>query len=116
MTSTDPADSAIPKSRAEPRSIRPAGSGRAAVRFILASRSASHHWLSAADPPAPSAIHKIAIVPITGSTGTGAASRPHSPVKITRLITRGLVSDRKSRQSAGKGIGWAEAVDIAGAL
>ena len=31
----------------------------------------------------------------------GAANSPHSPVKITRLITRGFVSAKKSRQSAG---------------
>ena len=33
-------------------SIRPAGSGRPAVRFIMASRSASYHWLSAPAAPA----------------------------------------------------------------
>ena len=33
---------------------------------------------------------------------TGAASIPHSPVNTTRLITRGLVSANRSRQSAGK--------------
>ena len=52
--------------------------------------------------------------PITGLIPPGAASIPHSPVKITRLITRGLVSDQKSRQSAGKGIGWAVAVVMVG--
>ena len=36
---------------------------------------------------------------------TGAASSPHRPVNTTRLITRGLVSARKSRQSAGSAAG-----------
>jgi hypothetical protein len=31
----------------------------------------------------------------------GAASSPQSPVKMTKLITRGLVSAKKSRQSPG---------------
>ena len=93
--------SATPKSRADWRSIRPAGSGRLAVRFIPASRSASHHWLSAAAPPGAErdaqdrgeAEHRV--------DAPGAASSPHSPVNTTRLITRGLVSAKKSRQSAG---------------
>ena len=38
--------------------IRPAGSGRFAVRFISASMSASYHWLSAPAAPAPSAMHE----------------------------------------------------------
>jgi len=38
--------------------------------------------------------------PASGGS-TGATSIPHRPVKTTRLITRGLVSARKSRQSAG---------------
>ena len=47
------------------RSIRPAGSGRLAVRRIFASRSASYHWLSAPHAPAPSAMHRIAVKPST---------------------------------------------------
>ncbi len=31
----------------------------------------------------------------------GAASKPHRPVKITSVMTRGLVSAKKSRHSAG---------------
>jgi hypothetical protein len=47
-------------------------------------------------------MHRIAVKPITGWMVPGAASRPHRPVKTTRLITRGLVSAKKSRQSAGR--------------
>ena len=39
--------------------------------------------------------------PSTSGGITGAASSPHNPLNTTRLITRGLVSARKSRQSAG---------------
>ena len=79
------------------RSIRPAGSGRLAVRFILASRSASYHWLSA--PAAPGAErdaqdrgeaeHRV--------DRDRRSEHPHSPVNTTRLITRGLVSASRSR-------------------
>ena len=81
--------------------MRPAGSGRPAVRFMPASRSASHHWLSVAAPPAPMAMHSMAVKPSTGWMCAGAASNPQRPVKMTRLITRGLVSAKKSRHSAG---------------
>jgi len=46
----------------------------------------------------------MAVKPITGWIATGAASMPHRPVKTTSVITRGLVSARKSRQSAGRAI------------
>ena len=61
--------------------------------------------LSAAAAPAPSAMHRIAVKPSTGWIGAGATSRPHRPVKTTSVITRGLVSARKSRQSAGRALG-----------
>src|SRR6478735_7913041 len=99
---TAKAASPTPKWSAVWRVIRPAGKGRLAVRFILASRSASYHWFSAPAAPAPSAMHSTAAKPSTGWTGTGAASNPHSPVKTTRLITRGLVGANRSRQSAGR--------------
>ena len=91
-----------PKWSAVWRVIRPAGSGREAVRFILASRSASYHWLSAPAAPAPSAMHSTAAKPSTGWTGTGATSSPQRPVNTTRLITRGLVSANRSRGEAGR--------------
>src|SRR5690606_6394816 len=43
----------------------------------------------------------------------GAASRPHSPVNTTSRITRGLVSAKKSRQSAGRAWVWAAVAVIA---
>ena len=66
MIPTEATDSAMPKSRASVGRSAPCGSGRLAVRFILASRSASHHMLSAAAPPAPIAMHSTAVKPITG--------------------------------------------------
>ena len=36
----------------------------------------------------------------------GAASSPHRPVKTTSVITRGLVSANRSRQSAGRPWVW----------
>src|SRR5262245_25810830 len=83
--------------------MRPGGSGRLAVRRIFASTSASYHWLSAPHAPAPSAMHRIAVKPSTSGGMAGAASKPHRPENTTRLITRGLVSARISRQSAGSG-------------
>src|SRR5688500_10284324 len=47
-------------------------------------------------------MHRIAVKPIASGGRTGAASIPHSPVNTTRLITLGLVSASKSRQSAGR--------------
>ncbi len=100
ISSTEKAPRPTPKWSADWRSMRPAGIGRLAVRFISASRSDSYHMLSAAAAPAPNAMHRIAVKPSTGWIGTGATRSPARPVKTTRLITRGLVSARKSRQSA----------------
>ena len=76
------------------------------MRRIFASIVASYHWLSAPQAPAPSAMHRMAVNPSTSGGITGAASIPHRPVKTTRLITRGLVSATKSRQSAGSAAGF----------
>ena len=43
--------------------------------------------------------------PSASGGSVGATSSPHRPVNTTRLITRGLVSARKSRQSAGSAAG-----------
>ncbi len=102
MSTTEKTDRPTPKCSADCRSIRPAGRGRPCVRFISASISASYHWFSAPAAPAPSAMHNTAVKPRTGWISVGAASIPHSPVKTTSVITRGLVSARKSRQSAGR--------------
>src|SRR3954464_2986385 len=85
--------------------MRPAGSGRLAVRRILASTSTSYHWLSAPQAPAARAMHRIAVKPRTSGNCAGATNIPHRPEKTTRLITRGLVRATKSRQSAGSAAG-----------
>src|SRR3954454_14894517 len=50
-------------------------------------------------------MQRIAVNPSAIGGSVGAASKPHNPEKTTRLITRGLVSARKSRQSAGSAAG-----------
>ncbi len=80
------------KPKAEAGSMRPAGMGRFAVRFMRASRSASYHMLSAPEAPAATAMQSTAVKPITGWIWPGAASRPQSPVKTTSVITRGFSS------------------------
>src|SRR5690554_5039459 len=47
-------------------------------------------------------MQRTAVKANTGWISPGAASRPHKPVNTTKLITRGLVSAKKSRHSAGK--------------
>ena len=59
----------------------------------------------AAAAPAPRAMQRIAAKPSTGGSCTGATSSPQRPVKTTSVITRGLVSARKSRHSAGMAAG-----------
>ena len=56
-----------------------AGSGRLAVRRILASRSASYHWLSAPHAPAPSAMHRIAVKPSTRTAADRRGEQPAQP-------------------------------------
>ena len=80
------------KTSASPGVTRPAGIGRLAVRFICASISASYHMLSAPDAPAPTAMHRMAMAPMTGLIATGAAIMPTRAVNTTSDITRGLSS------------------------
>ena len=84
--------------------MRPAGNGRLAVRRISASISASYHWLSAPAAPAAIAMHSTAVSASAGGKATGAATIPQNPVNTTERITRGFVSAKKSRQSAGSGV------------
>ena len=53
------------------------------------------------DAPAPTAMANKAAKPITGCTGTGASSMPTSAVKITKDMTRGFSSAKKSRAVPG---------------
>src|SRR3546814_3379922 len=101
IRNSEKAASPTPNCNAVCGSSRPAGSGRPAVRFILASSPASYHWLSAPDAPAPSAIARIDAKASTGCTSPGAASSPHSAVNTTSDMTRGLVSANRSRQASG---------------
>src|SRR4051794_22773965 len=50
-------------------------------------------------------MQRIAVNASASGGSCGAASIPHSPENTTRLITRGLVSARMSRQSAGSAAG-----------
>ena len=70
----------------------PRGIGRAAVRAIAASISASYHMLSAPDAPAPAAMQISAAIASTGCIEPGAATSPTSAVNTTRNITRGFIS------------------------
>ena len=91
ITTAKPA-SVSPSASASPRSTRPEGIGRPAVRRITASMSQSCHMLSAPAAPAPTAMQTIAARPITGCSCTGAQTRPTSAVKTTSRITRGFSS------------------------
>ena len=72
------------------------------MRRITESMSRSYHMLMAPAAPAPTAMHSTAVNASTGCIVPGAASSPHSPVNTTRVMTRGLVSANRSRQSAGR--------------
>ena len=84
----------MPKASASPGAMRRRGIGRSAVRDISASMSASYHMLSAPAAPAPIAMQRSAVNPITGWMWPGATIRPTSAVNTTSDITRGLSSAR----------------------
>ncbi len=83
-------DSVRPMANASPRVTRPDGIGRLAVRFMTASKSASHHMFNAPEAPAPIAMHRIVAKAMTGCTATGAVNKPTAAVKITKRMTRGF--------------------------
>jgi hypothetical protein len=56
--------------------------------------SASYHMLSVPAAPAPTAMHRSAVKPITGWMWPGAIMMPTSAVKTTSDMTRGFISDR----------------------
>ena len=58
---TEKTASVMPKASASPGATRPRGIGRAAVRDMRASMSASYHMLSAPAAPAPTAMHSSAV-------------------------------------------------------
>ena len=90
--STEPSASTMPNERASSGLTNPRGTGRAAVRAIWASISASYHILSAPEAPAPAAMQISAAMASTGCIEPGAATRPTRPVNTTRNITRGFIS------------------------
>ena len=65
-TNTEPAAKVIPKPRAAPGSMRPAGMGRFRVRCMIATISRSYHILIAPHAPAATAMHRTAVNPRTG--------------------------------------------------
>jgi hypothetical protein len=72
--------------------MRPAGTGRFAVRFITASISASYHMFSAPEAPPPSAMNRMQQKATKGFIGTGAIHSPTKAVNTTSDITRGFSS------------------------
>ena len=89
---TENSDSTTPMARASAPCTLPDGTGRARVRRILASMSASYHMLNAADAPAPTAMQKIATPASTGLIGALAQISPVIAVKMTSDMTRGFSS------------------------
>ncbi len=90
ITATAPTARTIPKPKASPGIMRPAGKGRCAVRRITASMSRSYHMLIAPEAPAPTAMHNTAIAASTGWRCPGATASPTKPVKTTSDMTLGL--------------------------
>ena len=90
-TTANPA-SVTPNASASPGATRPAGIGRACVRAIRASMSASYHMFSAPAAPAPTAMQISAVSAITGCRWPGAMARPTNAVNTTSDITRGFIS------------------------
>ena len=91
----------IPKRRASCGCMRPAGSGRPRVRFMRLSMSRSHHWLSAAAPPAQRAVPRSVAVRRTQSNGPLQPSRkPTSVVMRTRKERRAFTSSSTSSSRA----------------
>jgi hypothetical protein len=96
---TELADRTRPKANASPGWTRPAGTGRLAVRCMMASMSASYHMFRAPDAPAPTAMHSSATAPIHGWMVPGATTMPTNAVKMTSDITRGFSRAKKSDTS-----------------
>jgi hypothetical protein len=91
---TDRADRISPKTSASAGRTRPDGMGRAEVRVITASISASYHMLSAPAAPAPTAIASTAMMDTNGLSEAGAATRPTKAVNTTSDMTRGFSSSK----------------------
>ena len=90
MIATERTDKNIPKCKASVGCMLPLGIGLFLVRVITKSISLSYHILIAPEAPEAIAMHRTAIIAITGCIVPGARYIPINPVNITRLITRGL--------------------------
>src|SRR5262245_27917288 len=93
---TEPMARITPKVRASSRLTAPRGMGRAAVRCMRASMSASYHILSAPEAPAPTAMQRMAMPARTGLSAPGANIMPVKAVNTTNDITRGFIRAMKS--------------------
>ena len=83
--------------------------GRAAVRAMRASMSASYHILRAPEAPAPMAIASSAMMASTGWMLPGATTMPVNAENTTSDITRGFIS---CDEVADARLGWADAADL----
>ena len=107
-SSTTPvAEKNSPNNNASSGCIRRAGSGRVRVRFINASRSRSHHWFSAAAPPAQSAVPTRVADRMTQSSGPLHPRRKPTSVvmrtrKERRALTRVITSPRTDSGFSGE--------------
>ena len=86
----------MPSASASAGAILPDGIGRFFVRLIIASISLSYHWLIAPEAPAPAAMANRDISASAGCITASARYMAAKLVKITRLITRGFNSAKKS--------------------
>ena len=95
--------------------MRPAGSGRRAVRRIRASSSRSTYWLSTADPAATSPVPRTAWTNSASENrpGGSASRNPAAVVTLTSSVIRGFVSSRRSDETVGRATA---ARDIGGML
>ena len=104
---TEPTASVIPNAKASPGRMRPAGTGRAAVRVITASMSASYHMLSAPAAPAPTAMHEERREPdhrmeMAGRDHEADERREHDERHHARLHQREIVADARDARLAAR--------------
>src|SRR4029077_9879602 len=93
---TEPMARITPKVSASSRLTAPRGMGLDAVRCMRASMSASYHMLSAPEAPAPTAMHRMAMLARTGLSDPGSSIMPVNAVNTTNDITRGFIRAKKS--------------------
>ena len=94
------ADRIHPTPKAAKGSMRRAGSGRSAVRFMRASRSTSISWLNAADPNAAAAVPRSVCSSFIQSKDIPREARmnPKKVVMSTKMLSRTFISTTRSRR------------------